>query len=58
MNWVYRLGKNSVFEKPRLSRITKHGCTHTLYIYIITIQTIIVGPTKVAWGENISIQLF
>ena len=30
----------------RLSGITKHGCTHN-YIYILTIQTISVGPTKV-----------
>ena len=33
-------------EKPRLSGITKHGL-NTTYIYIITLQTISFGPTKV-----------
>ena len=32
-------------EKPRLSGITNHGCTHR-YIYIITLQRISFGPTK------------
>ena len=42
----YRLGKDFNIKKPRFSGITKHGCTQIIF-YILTIQMVSVGPTKV-----------
>ena len=39
------LRSDSSIKKPRLSGITKHGWTQTIF-YIMTIQTITVRPTK------------
>ena len=46
--WTWKEFSN---KKPRLSGKTLHGCTQTL-CYIIIIQTISVGPTKVDLNKH------